>query len=42
MLSAHRVSFHQVNHDVQHFIETDGQPVASKYRQLDPFKMAVV
>jgi hypothetical protein len=29
-----------VKHAVQHFIETDGQPVASKYRRLDPVKLA--
>jgi hypothetical protein len=29
-----------VKHNVQHFIETSGQPVASKYRRLDPVKLA--
>jgi hypothetical protein len=29
-----------VKHEVQHFIETDGQPVAAKYRHLDPVKLA--
>jgi hypothetical protein len=29
-----------VKHGVQHYIETDGQPVAAKYRRLDPVKLA--
>jgi cleavage and polyadenylation specificity factor subunit 1 len=29
-----------VKHSVLHFIETDGQPVVSKYRRLDPVKIA--
>jgi hypothetical protein len=30
-----------VKHSVLHFIETDGQPVVSKYRRLDPVKLVV-
>jgi Reverse transcriptase (RNA-dependent DNA polymerase) len=29
-----------VTHNVQHFIETEGRPVASKYRRLDPERLA--
>jgi hypothetical protein len=29
-----------VKHSVLHYIETDGQPIASKYRRLDPVKLA--
>jgi Reverse transcriptase (RNA-dependent DNA polymerase) len=29
-----------VKHGVQHYTETDSQPVAAKYRQLDPVKLA--
>jgi hypothetical protein len=28
-----------VKHGVQHFIETEGRPVAAKYRRLDPVKL---
>jgi hypothetical protein len=30
-----------VKHSVQHIIETEGQPVASKYRRLDSTKLAL-
>ena len=30
----------KVKHKVQHFIETEGRPVRSKYRRLDPEKLA--
>jgi hypothetical protein len=29
-----------VTHQVEHFIETVGRPVASKYRRLDPERLA--
>jgi hypothetical protein len=29
-----------VKHNVQHHIETEGRPVAAKYRQLDQVKLA--
>ncbi|GFU21743.1 retrovirus-related Pol polyprotein from transposon 297 [Nephila pilipes] len=31
----------QVKHDVKHFIETKGQPIHSKARQLDPKRLAI-
>jgi hypothetical protein len=29
----------EVVHEVKHHIETEGQPVAAKYRRLDPDKL---
>jgi hypothetical protein len=30
----------QVTHNVEHIIETTGRPVSSKYRRLDPERLA--
>ncbi|GBO40201.1 hypothetical protein AVEN_211620-1, partial [Araneus ventricosus] len=31
----------EIKHDVKHFIETNGQPIHAKARQLDPKRLAI-